>query len=309
MRSLTVDGIKARYKLEYTQTKTMQDWLKLARKVDSTQPDGEKYAGAQGVYGPSEKKGEDIAYTIASESFIIRNRRWDGGLRVPGIDWRWNKTDDTNFKIKQLAQLMSIHPGSLMETLFTAGKSTLCSEGGGIYYFSASHVVGATTQSNLLSTGYFDIAVATAPTSAEWAKCLLYMATQMMLFKDTQGNFVNMGVTDFSVLVPAGLFPSLIVALNQQMIATSESNPLKGNSKFSFNPILLPNWTETDEFIMAANGQSALVYQELEAPDQLIVLGPGTEYYQEKDEVKAIARGAYNCGFDRWQGACYATFS
>jgi len=307
MRALTIDGIKARYRLEYNATKAAQDWVKVARRVSSNQPDGEKYNGAQGVYGPSEKKGEEIAYTIPSEGFTIRNRRWDGGIRIPGLDWRWNKTDETDFKLRQLAQLMAIHPGALLETLITAGKSTTAADG--VYYFSASHPVAGTTHSNLLSGGALDVSTPTKPTSAEWADLLIEMATYMLLFKDSAGNLVNMGISDFSVAVPSGLYPSLIVALGSQNLASGASNPLKANSKFSFNPILLPTWTETDELILIANNQSGVVYQELEAPDNLITLGPGTEYYQEHDEVKAIARGVYNCGFDRWQAMAHGTLS
>ena len=311
MRELTVTGLKARYKLTYESMKAVQDWFRIARKVDSNQPDGETYRAAQGVKGPSERKGENIAHTIPSQGFTIYNRDWDGGLVIPGKDWRWNKTSDTDLKVRQLAQLMAVHPGQLMETLLTAGDSTACADGQN--FFATAHPVGgSTTQANLFtsaSASKLDVTTATWPTSAEWADALLQVATLMMLFKDDQGNEINFGVTDFSVCVPSGLFPSLLKALAQQYLATGESNAAREVSKYRWNPVLLPRWTETDEFILISNGSSSLIYQELEDPADLNVLGPGTEYYIEKDEVRGIARGCYNCGFDRWQGAAQATFS
>ena len=307
MRQLTVTGLKARYKLSYRGMKAVQDWMKLARKVDSTQPDGETYKGAQGVKGPSERKGAAKWHTIPVEGFTLRNRDWDGAILINGKDWRHNKTADVPLKVKQLGTLMAVHPGQLMETLLTAGKATTGADG--VFFFSASHPIGSSTMSNLLSGGVLNVASATWPTPAEWAKVLLYMATQAMLFTDNEDNEVNLGVSDFSVAVPAGLFPSLLIALAQQNIASGETNPLKAVSKFSYNPMLLPRWTETDELILGVNGQSSLIYQELEDPSDLQVLGPGTEYYIEENEVKGIARGSYNCGYDRWQGMVHGTLS
>ena len=310
MRALTETGLKTRYRLSYEAIKGAQLWTKYARKVDSTQPDGETYRGAKGVYGPTEKKGERIQQTIPTEGMTITNKIWKAGLEIEGMDWRHGKTSDAQQKVDDLSPLMAVHPGELMETVVTAATSLTCADG--TNFFGTTHPVDGSTMANKWTKSTISelqVTVATKPTSAEWADALLAMATKMMLLKDDAGNKVNLGAKSFGVLVPSGLYPSLLKALAQQHLASGESNVMRAQIPFSFDPILLPEWSETDDFILIPAGKSAIIYQVLEDPKILKVLGPGSEHYAKHDEVVAIASGAYNVGVDRWQGAGYATFS
>jgi len=310
MRILTEAGLKARYRLEYDAILATQSWKALVREVQTEQPDGETYGGAKGVRGPSERKGEGITHTVPAEKFLIYNRDFDGGLVIPRKSWEYNKTGEADFKTTQLAQLMAAHPGELIETAITAGTSATGPDGQ--VFFSAAHVTGSTTQSNLLTSSdlsKLNVSTATWPTPSEWADLLIQAAVYSATLLDDAGNKCNQGITAFTVCVPSGLYPSLLKALNQQFLAGGEGNILKTLGTFSFAPCLLTGWSDTDAFIMAPNGQSAFIYQVLEAPTELDVFGPGTEYYREKKELKATASGCYNCGYDRWQGAIHCTLS
>lgn len=310
MQILTVTGLKTRYRLSYEQILAGQAWTNLARKVESTQPDGETYGGAEGVKGMSERKGENIWHTVPATTFQIRNRTWDGGIRISKLSWEYNKTAEAQYKVDQCATLAASHPGRLMEDLWAAITTTTGPDG--VAFAAATHPVNGTTHSNLHTSGdvsELNVATATKPTAAEWADALFGVATKVQLYIDDAGNQINLGVRDFTVLVPPGLHVSLLKALSQQFLATGESNPLKAVSKFSFSPMMLPNWSATTEFILAANGQSPMVYQELEDPGDMDVFGPGTEYYRLNTHVFGKVTGIYNVGYDRWQGCAHATLS
>ena len=308
-RPLTVNNIRTRYKLSYDAILAAQAWVGLARKVESDQPDGENYGTTGGIKGMSEKHGEDTRETVVSSSYHLNNRDFHSGFTVKGRNWRFNKTGDTWDNVDKLALNAAAHPGDLLQELIVAGDSTLGPDGEN--FFDTDHpTTSGTTMSNDLSGGVYNVSSTTVVTANEWANILFDMATAMQFFTDDAGIKVNLGVKDFTVSVTKVLYPSLLKALAQNFIGSGESNPIAAVGQWTFSPQLLTSSSATDTYVtMTANNRSAYVYQELENPSALIILGEDSEQYKKQDILEFTARGTYNVGFDRWQGACLATLS
>ena len=305
MRTLTESGVKARYSLQYEAIKKNQQWTKFARKVNTVQPNGEDYRGSKGVRGPGERKGQNIRSTVPTEVMHIYNRNWDGGLQMPKDDWEFDKTSEMERMVDKLATFMASHPGELISDTMIAGKTIMGADGA--YFYSAAHP-GDTNQTNILGASQcpkLNVATVTAPTSAEWADLLVEVAVYMMLRTDDVGNFCNLGTTSFTVAVPPGLFPSLLQATSSALIGDGITNYLLSQKKFKFEPMMIPGWTETDAFLMIADGQSGFIYQELREPKVVETFGPGSEYYKLNDEFYAKATGTYNTGVDSWQATAW----
>lgn len=309
---LTERGIQRRMNLSFRESIANQPWTKFVRKVSSNQPQGEYYHGTDPLSGIREVKGEFQFDTLTAHKFHIMHREWEHGFTIPRVDWIHNKTDEAFQKASDMGALAAAHPGVLTEELLTAIKTTVDPVETTVYIASAAHpLLSGSTQTNLLGVGDYaclNVTDPTAPTDNEWAAALIHVAVHMQMLTDVQGNYINRGLRAFTVCVPKGLYPSLVQALNREFVNGGETNALKA-SGLSFTPMLLPSWTETDEFIMIANGKSPIIYQELEGPTNPDVLGPGTEYFRIRKRALVKTYAAYNVGYDRWEHICHATLT
>ena len=304
---LTANGLKGRYKLSYGQTKAQQAWARLCRTVKSDQPDGETYAGRQGIDGIHEAKGDDRRTDPIGVKFALPHRKFQGGFTIPGPDWRFNKVGSVQDDLDELSEQASVAPAELLLTTIM-GAGSLTGVDGKAFFATDHPIDGANTQSNELTAGVLNIG-ATVPTTEEWYDILFLFGLSFRNFKQATGLRIMPLQRDITIAVNDALFPSLTKAITTLNGTDGESNALKSQSEFRFSPLFLPDYTEDLKMIAIADAKGAFIYQELESLGDLDVFADGSEYYRDHDEVKATVRGYYNCGIDRWQGALRATLS
>lgn len=276
------------------------------RRVTSTDPRSEEHGWLNGSATVTEKTGDNAFSTPAVNGQIVRHRNWNCGVRIPLNDWLANKADIVMGLVDESVEKALAHPGLRIQELVVAAESANAYDGQ--YYFDVDHAEGSSgTQDN-------DITLAkagTLPTVAECKAAILKACTQVMTFKDAQGDYVNMGANNFSVLAPAGIFTTVAEACLSPLIGGGDSNILAGRQVFTVVPQVLPAWSGSKLAVFRNRqpGRGSAFIQQVFMEQEPIVLGPGSEYAKEKDEVLIKVRATYQLAYGRWQESCLCTFT
>ena len=266
-----------------------------------------------------EWEGKRTAAQPTEFNFTIKNRKFETGAKLP-LDWINNdKTGNVALAATQIAQRYAQWPGKMVADLLNNGTT-----GSGYYlaydnqaFFSASHVFGQTSYSNIVT-----YAIGAGPslvTAYEMAKATVKAIQQILGFLDDRGEPLNEDITDLTLAVPivAGSQMAGVAfqAINLPKLDTgsgSVDNPLFGYKVggFNLNLVVSPRLTGTAPALINTSGNAMpFIFQENLGDRLLSLKGPGSDFAHDQDAWEYGMKAVGNAGYGRPTDAVQIQFS
>lgn len=242
---------------------------------------------------------------------IVTNKVFEGTLKVSLDDLRRDKTGQIMTRVDELAARAALHPSKLVSTLINDAETGVCYDGQ--TFFDTDHVEGDSgSQSNDIVYDISDGGTggsATVPTPLTIQRAVLAGVSQMMGFKDDQGEPMNETAQQFICMVPPTFMGATTTALSSRMLANTEDNPLAGGAGgFSVVPVINPRLTWTTKLaLFRADGRvKPFIWQEEEGT-QVAAVAEGSELeFQQREHHYGVTR-ICNAAYGYWQHACMVT--
>lgn len=250
-----------------------------------------------------EWKGGRQASGFLDQSITISNVHYEATIDIPARWARLDKTGQIQRRIAELAQRANAHWMKLLMEKLAAGESTACYDGQ--FFFDTDHSEGDSgTQDNDITTdisavpGGESTDTPANPGPVQMRAAIMDAVTQMLAFKDDQGEYVNELARNFLVLVPTTLFVAGAQAIGQSHLGSGDTNYLAQGvlDGYSFEIATSPRlnaWTDRFPVFCTDGGQKPFILQE-EQPLDLKAKAEGSEYEFDND--------AWQFGVDTWRG-------
>jgi len=292
---------------------TGEEWVNsLSMKFDSDQ-ESETYKWLGASPAMREWIGGRNAKGLRENGISIANKLFEATLEIP-IDWMIrDKTGQIQVRINEMARRTNEHWGSLLSSLIIAGESSVCYDGE--YFFDTDHP-GYTTSGDVSGTQSNDITsnvtTTTAPTATEMQDAILDGIQQLFSFVDDQGQPLNSGGKNFTVMVPVQFMKAAGGALGATVVnQTSNMVQAVGSlGGFSVNLAINPrlSWT-TKLAVFRTDGDVAPFIRQEEQGVKVDAIAEGSEK-EFTDRVHQYGVSASrNVGYGYWQKACLVTLT
>ena len=249
------------------------------------------------------------------ESFLqIRNKHFEATLELLVKDLRRDKTGQVRARLEEFAARANTHWASLLSILILAAASTVCYDGQ--FFFDTDHSEGDSgTQSNDIAVDISALPTSvhgstTLPSVEEMQLAIIKGITQIVGFKDDQGEPMNEEANQFMAMVPLSLMNVAMQAVATP-IQVSASQTVMEAIKKNFSISVVPNvrlsdWTDCFSVFRTDGKIKPLIRQE-ETKVQLKIKGAGSEFEFDNDAHQYGIDSWRNVGLGRWQGACLVT--
>lgn len=244
----------------------------------------------------------------------IVNKHYEATIEILLRDLNRDKTSQVMARINDLARRTNSHWASLLSTLIINGEATDCYDGQ--YFFDTDHSEGDSgTQSNDINVDISAVPAAnhgttTAPSVEEMQFAIMQAITQIVGFKDDQGEPMNEDATSFLVMVPLTFYHAGKQAVATPMqVGASQSALTEMQREFSIQVVpnvRLSSWTTKFATFRTDSQVKALIKQEEQAV-QLKVKGAGSEFEFDNDAHQYGVDTWRNVGYGYWQNACLVT--
>lgn len=281
-------------------------WIdKVSMKFQSNQ-ESETYKWLGMVPQMREWLGGRNAKGFRDNGITITNLEFEATLEVLVKELRRDKTGQVLLRIRELADRTNSHWAKLLSTLIINGETNLCYDGA--EFFATDHEEGDSgSQSNDITS---DVATTTIPSAAEMEIAILAAVTQILSFKDDEGEPMNEGANSFGVMVPVPFMAATLSALKNATIVDSNGSRVNTilSSGFSFDLWVNPRLTWTEQFATFRTDGNAkpLIRQEEEAVKvDAIAEGSELEFNDKKHHYGVSA--TRNVGYGFWQHANLTT--
>ncbi len=162
-------NINVTWQKRYQSAVNSEIWKSIAMPINSKNA-VENYAWLGAVPGLREFRDERVPGSLSGFSYSISNKKWESTLAVDRDLIEDDRTGEIMMAVNSLATKAAQHYSKLVCATFKLGFSTAIFDGAN--FFSASHSVGGTTESNYLGT-----AQALDGTHADSAELLLAAQT------------------------------------------------------------------------------------------------------------------------------------
>jgi len=244
-------------------------------------------------------------------SIKIVNKHFEATEKFLVKDMRRDKTGQIKARIMEMAKRTNTHWASLLSTLILNGAAGVCYDGQ--YFFDTDHSEGESgTQSNDISVDISGLPVSVHgsvgyPSVPEMQLAIVQGITQIVGFKDDQGEPMNEDASKFLVKVPLSL-----MNVAKQAVATpmqvSESQTVLEALKQDFSITVAANprlssWTDQFAVFRTDSYIKSFICQE-ETKVMLKVKGAGSTYEFDNDAHQYGVDTWRNVGYGYWQNAC-----
>ncbi len=301
---LTSQGIIGRFYRRLEEFAQSAWWTRLAMRFPSSQA-SETYKWLGMVPQVREWVSGRRVKPLRASGVTIVNKTWESTIRVDADEMRRDKTGQILVRVNELARRVALHPNKLLSTLIEGGVSAAAYDGQ--FFFDTDHSEGDSgTQSNSISV---DVATPTAPTESEMFTAIIRGISQILAFRDDDGEPMNEAAREFVVMSPMGLLAPTLVALSGREIDAT-ANPLAARAPFRVEWVANPRLTWTDKFaIFRTDGESRpFIFQE-ELPVQVHALAEGSELEANENQHQYGVKAIHAAGYGFWQDACLVTLS
>ncbi len=296
---LLTKGLRSEFFNRFEATQT--HYQDLATRIVSTS-DQETYKWLGTVPQVREWGTGRLAKGLRSESYSIENLKYEATLEVDRDEVSDDQTGQIKLRIGELAQRAATHKDYLISQLLIDGETAGNNSYDGVTFFGTTHESGASgQQSNLLT---FD---ATNPDSAAVDECKEALKTaisQMLGFKDDQGEPMAISTTGLLCVVPAPLLFTATEALNASVI-DNENNVLQGIARVISLPWLTDQskWylTKTDGVVRP------FIFQDRE-PIEFNALAEDSDEGFRREKFLYGVRARYRMAYGYWQFAVRTDF-
>jgi phage major head subunit gpT-like protein len=256
--------------------------------------------------------GGRLAKGFREGGVTVTNKHFEATMEVLRSELRRDKTGQIRVRISEMARRTNAHWAKLISEHIVAGEAdTLGLAYDGQYFFDTDHSEGDSgTQSNDIT---YDVATATAPTTAEAEKAVLAGVQAIQGFLDDQGEPMNEDASSFLIMVPPAFFAAFAGALNNPIIVDgsgARTNTITNLGGFSFtlaaNPRL--SWTTKFAVFRTDANTKAFIAQE-EEPVRIEAIAEGSEEEFRNDRHLYGVSAWRNVGFGFWQDAVLVTLT
>lgn len=239
----------------------------------------------------------------------IENLDFEATMEVFTKELRRDKTGQIMVRIREMADRTNAHWAKLLSALIIAAESTVCYDGQ--FFFDTDHEEGDSgSQSNDIT---YNVTTTTAPTAAEMEIAILNAVTQLLSFKDDQGEPMNEGASSFRVMVPVPFLASAAAALKNPVIVDASgarTNTITNIGGFEFGLDVNTRLTWTDRFMVSrADGNVKPFIRQEEKPVELKAIAEGSELEFNENKHHYGVDASRNVGYGYWQHACLQTLT
>lgn len=284
----------------------------LATRTTST-GDSDTYGFADGPGPAREWVGNRVFLEMVARQISITNKKWESSVHIARERWEQDQTGEIQRKMPQLASMTAAKPWDLMRDLITNGGTGTAYDGQA--FFSASHSLGSSgTQSNLLTNSdlsILNVAAATSvATAEEAANIMIALISRMRRYLNEHGKPLNAGAKGFMFVVHGDQYPAFFTAAKANNLAGGATNPnplLDATIDVQMDPEATTA-TQVHVFRTDATHMRPFI---LQVRDEIEVdaLGPGSDYYFQKDGIAVGTRWRGNVGYGEPLTAIRATLS
>jgi phage major head subunit gpT-like protein len=250
---------------------------------------------------------------LRGNEFSIINKHYEATLEIARRDLRRDKTAQILARVEEFADRAATHWPSLLSTLIVDAESTVCYDGQ--FFFDTDHSEGASgSQSNDISVTIANLPVAvhgstTNPSVEEMQQVILQGITQILGFKDDQGEPMNENATSFIVKVPMSLYMTALAAVSTILNAAKAQNM---NPASLMNVQIVPNarltWTTKIAIFRTDSPVKGLIRQS-EQDIEFKAKAEGSEFEFDNDAWQFGIDSWRNVGYGYWQRACLVTMA
>lgn len=245
----------------------------------------------------------------------VKNKLYEGTLEVLLDELRRDKTGQLMVRINELAERANTHWASLLTDLIIAAETTVCYDGQ--YFFDTDHAdAGAaytTAQSNDITYDISDESASdggtnTAPGAVTMTNAILKAISQIMSFKDDQGEPMNENARNFLVMVPQTFMAPTLAALKNTTFSNGVTNTLTSQNLVNIVPAVNPRLTWTTKFaVFRTDGQTKPFIRQEEYGVKVAAVAEGSELeFNERKHHYGI-EASRNVAYGYWQHACLVT--
>lgn len=245
--------------------------------------------------------------------YKIKNKKFESTLEVDLADVQRDKTSQIMLRIGEMATRAAVHPWQLIAELIYLATTGVCYDGQ--FFFDTDHAEGESgTQSNKLSIDISELTVSqhgivTAPSIEEMVHVILQCISQMIGFRDDQGQPMNESARSFLVTVPPSLMTMALAATTNAQLSSGQTNPLAA-SNFKVDVLATPRlapatspWTDEIAVFRTDAEMKPFILQE-EKPLTFKSIAEGSELEFKEDKWQFGVDARRNAGYGLWQYAC-----
>lgn len=281
-------------------------WIPDVSMLFQSDQESETYKWLGMVPGMREWIGGRHAKGFSENGITITNKTYEATLEVLVDEIRRDKTGQVMLRVAELAQRTNSHWASLLSALIVAGTASVCYDGQ--YFFDTDHSEGDSgTQDNDLTGA---ATTATQPTAAEAETAVMACVTAILGFKDNQGEPMNESASKFRIMIPPVYLSPFAAVLNNEFIASGQSNIVKNIDGFNFTLSVNPRLSSGAVFyVFRADGQTKALIRQEEEEVVVSAVAEGSELEFNENKHRYGVKAIRNVGYGYWQHACVYTFT
>lgn len=236
----------------------------------------------------------------------IINKTYESTMEVLVDEIRRDKTGQVMLRVAEQARRANSHWASLLTTLIVGGEAADCYDGQ--RFFDTDHAEGDSgTQDNDLTGA---AATGTQPTAAEAEAAVMACVSAILGFKDDQGEPMNEGASKFRIIIPTAYLSPFAAVLNNEFIASGQSNIVKNIDGFEFSLSVNPRLTSGAKFyVFRADGDTKALIRQEEEPITVSAVAEGSELEFNENKHHYGIKAIRNVGYGYWQHGCLYTFT
>ncbi len=241
----------------------------------------------------------------------LTNVHYEATIEFAKKDVRRDKTGQIRARMAEFADREKAHWASLLSTLIVDGESDSAYDGNS-YFHTARTEGDSGSQDNdiVVDISGFpadQAGVVTAPGVGEMQWAIVKGITQIMAFKDDQGQPMNESASQFLVLTPPSLYMPAVAALSDlNSNGPQESvnpNMIKGLTVDVAMNTRLSAWTDQFVVFRTDSAIKPLIRQQ-EQPPELKAKAEGSEFEFDNDAWQFGVDTWRTVGYGMWQYAC-----
>ncbi len=296
---LLTKGLRSEFFNRFNNTTThFQD---LATRIPSTS-DTETYRWLGTVPKMREWGTGRLAKGLRTESYSVENLKYEATIEVDRDEISDDQTGQIRVRVAELAQRAATHKDYLISQLLINGETSGYNSYDGVSFFNDAHVSGASSnQDNLLD---YDVSAPDTPTVEEFKGALKQAISQMLGFKDDQGEPMLISATGLVCVVPPPMYFTALEAINATLI-NNTTNVLEGVARVTSLPWLtdVSKW-----YLLKTDGVvRPFIFQDRE-PTEFGSLTEGTEEGFKREKFLFGVRARYRMTYGYWQYAVRTDF-
>jgi len=296
---LLTKGLRSEFFDRFRETPTY--YPDLATRLLSTS-DSETYRWLGTVPKMREWGTGRLAKGLRTESYSVENLKYEATIEIDRDEIADDQTGQIRLRIAELAQRAATHKDYLIAQLLINGGSAGYNSYDGVPFFSANHESGQSgTQSNSVSHDVTDPSNATVD---EFKASMKKAISQMLTFKDDQGEPMVLQASGLVCVVPPATYFTALEAINATLISNT-SNVLQGAAKV----ISLPWLSDaTKWYLLKTDGViRPFIFQDRE-PIEFAALAENSDEAFRREKFLYGVRARYRMTYGYWQYAVEVAF-